>query len=121
MVSIENFGMLSNGQQVKKYTIKNKKEEYVELLDFGATIHSINVLDKKGNIGDVVLGINKASDLEKNSFAGITIGRCANRIEYVDNLKVSLCKYLLRKLSLLKYVYQNLIRRFTCQTKKKNM
>lgn len=65
MVSIENFGMLSNGQQVKKYTIKNKKEEYVELLDFGATIHSINVLDKKGNIGDVVLGINKASDLEK--------------------------------------------------------
>ena len=82
MVSIENFGMLSNGQQVKKYIIKNKKEEYVELLDFGATIHSINVLDKKGNIGDVVLGINKASDLEKNSFAGITIGRCANRIEY---------------------------------------
>ena len=67
--------------EIKK-DIKNKKEEYVELLDFGATIHSINVLDKKGNIGDVVLGINKASDLEKNSFAGITIGRCANRIEY---------------------------------------
>jgi len=66
----------------EEYLVKNKKEEYVELLDFGATIHSINVLDKKGNIGDVVLGINKASDLEKNSFAGITIGRCANRIEY---------------------------------------
>ena len=30
MVSIENFGMLSNGQQVKKYIIKNKKEEFEE-------------------------------------------------------------------------------------------
>lgn len=101
MVSIENFGMLSNGQQVKKYIIKDKKEEYVELLDFGATIHSINVLDKKGNIGDVVLGINKASDLEKNSFAGITIGRCANRIEYgkcvIDGKEIQLERNLFGK------------------------
>ena len=93
--------MLSNGQQVKKYTIKNKKEEYVELLDFGATIHSINVLDKKGNIGDVVLGINKASDLEKKSFAGITIGRCANRIEYgkcvIDGKEIQLERNLFGK------------------------
>lgn len=34
MVSIENFGMLSNGQQVKKYIIKNKKRRICRVIGF---------------------------------------------------------------------------------------
>lgn len=82
MIRVVEFGKLKSGKSVQKYIIYNKKGESVELLDFGAAIHSVNVLDKDGNISDVVLGVEKAEDLEENSFEGITIGRCANRIGF---------------------------------------
>lgn len=82
MISVEEFGKLKSGKSVRIYRISNRRGESVELLDFGAAIHSINVLDKNGDISDVVLGVEKAEDLEENSFEGITIGRCANRIGF---------------------------------------
>lgn len=82
MIRVEEFGKLTSGRSVLKYVISNRKGEYVELLDYGAAIHSVNVLDKDGNISDVVLGVEKATDLEQNSFEGITIGRYANRIGF---------------------------------------
>lgn len=82
MIRTEEFGKLRSGDSVQKYVIYNKKGESVELLDYGAAIHSVNVRDKDGNLSDVVLGVEKAEDLEHNSFEGITIGRCANRIGF---------------------------------------
>lgn len=82
MIRVVEFGTLKSGKCVHKYTLTNAKGEFVELLDYGAAIHSVNVLDQDGNISDIVLGVEKAEDLETGSFEGITIGRCANRIGF---------------------------------------
>lgn len=76
------FTQLSNGQTVYKYRITNDYGEYVEILNYGACIYSLNVLDREGKLGDVVLGIRSPEEIETGRFAGITVGRCANRIAY---------------------------------------
>ena len=81
MVKKDFFCKLSDGRPVHSYTISNSFGEYVTLLDYGATIHQIVVRDRKGNLGDVVLGADK-EHFESCSFKGSTIGRCANRIGY---------------------------------------
>lgn len=76
------FTQLEDGRTVYKYRITNDFGEYVEILNYGACIYSVYVLDKQGCLGDVVLGIRDAEHLTSDGFAGITIGRCANRIAY---------------------------------------
>lgn len=82
MIEVTTIGQLTDGRDVKKYTVKNSFGEYVELVDFGAVIHSLCMLDKNGNIGDCVLGCPDVPSMTGRSFKGATIGRCANRIEY---------------------------------------
>ena len=80
MIEKKVFGQLSDGSPVNVYTIQNSTGEYVELLDYGATLHSICVRDRHGEIGDVLLGTDQAEMLGLGAFEGSTIGRCANRI-----------------------------------------
>ena len=82
MIEKSEFGKLPDGTSVNRYTIRNSAGEFVELLDFGAAIHSVNVKDKRGDIGNVVLGVKEANELAGRSKEGVTIGRCANRIAY---------------------------------------
>lgn len=82
MISIKKFGDLPDGRPVTCYTIQNNEGEFVELLDFGAAIHSINVKDFNGEIGNVVLNVKEARELAFKSREGVTIGRCANRIAF---------------------------------------
>ena len=82
MITCKEFGTLPSGELVRIYRICNMKGEYVELLDYGATIHAIYVADRNGNISDVVLGAPVGSDLTKCGVLGSTIGRCANRIAH---------------------------------------
>jgi aldose 1-epimerase len=82
MISTKKFGDLPDGTPVTCYTIRNNEEEFVELLDYGAAIHSINVKDFNGEIGNVVLNVKDARDLAGRSKEGVTIGRCANRIAF---------------------------------------
>ncbi len=83
MIEKRKFGDLPDGRAVTLYSIKNSLGEYVELLDFGAAIHSVYVKDAEGHLGDVVLGVNEACELSgRRTFEGITIGRCANRIAF---------------------------------------
>lgn len=82
MISCRVFGSLPSGEVVHLYHIDNCKGEYVELLDYGATIHAICVADRNGNIDDIVLGAPEGSDLTKCNVLGSTIGRCANRIAH---------------------------------------
>lgn len=74
------FTYLEDGSPVYLYRITNRFGEYVEILNYGACIHSVHVLDKNGTLGDVVLGIRNPEALTKEGLTGITIGRCANRI-----------------------------------------
>jgi len=69
------------GKPVYKYTLTNESGASVVLCNIGAGIVSINVPDKKGKIGDVVLGYRKAeSYFGDGPCSGKCPGRYANRI-----------------------------------------
>lgn len=80
MVKKETFGMLPDGRMVHIFTITNSFGEYVQLLDFGATIHSIVVLDQFKNLGDVTLGAPDAAGIATCSYMGGIIGRYSGRV-----------------------------------------
>ncbi|MCM1296430.1 MAG: galactose mutarotase [Muribaculaceae bacterium] len=81
MVEREFYGRLRGRQPVHSYTITNRKKEFVRLLDYGASIEEIAVLDKDGRIGPVTVTL-KTDGIETNPYLGATIGRCANRIAF---------------------------------------
>lgn len=81
MITETHFCTLRDGRQVHSYTIANRRGESVTILDYGATIHAVHVLDRTGALGDVVLGASP-EHFEASSYRGGTIGRCANRIAY---------------------------------------
>lgn len=76
------FGKNSKGEEASLYTFKNKNGVVIEVTDLGATLHSVLVPDKDGNLCDVVLGYDDAPGYENGSgtFFGATVGRIANRI-----------------------------------------
>ena len=82
MITCREFGTQNLDKPVHLYRISNRNGEYVELLDYGATIHSICVADRDGMIDDIVLGAPEGSDLKMCKVMGSIIGRCANRIAH---------------------------------------
>ena len=74
------FGVLPSGEQAHLYTIRNGNLE-AAITDFGATLVSLWVPDRQGNLADVVLGFDEAADYTASAaFLGATVGRNANRI-----------------------------------------
>lgn len=82
MITKASFGRISDGRMVHKYTIINQKGESAEFLDYGASIHSLWLFDREGNLADCVLGVQTSDELEKMNHEGSVIGRCANRIAH---------------------------------------
>lgn len=81
-ITKKDFGTLSTGEAVSLFELKNASGAYVEIIDFGGAIRSINVPDKNGVIGDVALGYDDISGYENQAkFIGALIGRHGNRIE----------------------------------------
>lgn len=63
------------------YTLENKNGIVMEVTDFGATLYSLFVPDKDGNICDVVLGYDNPEAYARSTTGfGATIGRNGNRI-----------------------------------------
>ncbi|WP_244833871.1 aldose epimerase family protein [Clostridium sp. BJN0001] len=80
-ITVSPFEKTIDGHDTKLYTIKNNKGASLVLTDYGASIYSINVFDKTGNLKDVVLAYNHISGYETgDTYFGQTVGRCANRI-----------------------------------------
>lgn len=46
MVTVRDYGRLEDGRMVHCYTIPNRFGEYVEVLDYCAAMHSVNIRDK---------------------------------------------------------------------------
>ncbi|XP_012226476.1 galactose mutarotase isoform X2 [Linepithema humile] len=71
-----------NGQEVKKFTLKNKAGQEIDVVTYGATVTAVRTPDKKGNTVDVVLGFDNVEGYQSSSnpYFGATIGRVANRI-----------------------------------------
>lgn len=75
------WARVEGGVPVYKYTLTNESGASVTLCNIGAAIVSVNVPDRSGKLGDVVLGYSKAeSYFADGPCAGKCPGRYANRI-----------------------------------------
>lgn len=83
LITQRDFGKIQKtGEVATLYTITNKNGASVDLSTYGATITSIKVPDKDGNIVDVAQGYDSVMPYETApvGHAGGTIGPCANKI-----------------------------------------
>lgn len=75
------FGRLSGGQAVEAFELSNNNGVTVRILAFGGIIQSFRAPDRRGEIGDIVLGYDTLDPYLSDPFHfGALIGRCAGRI-----------------------------------------
>lgn len=81
MMTKEFFGKTKKGDDVYKYSYSKDNISF-SVLDFGATLYTLETPDKNGVMTDVVLMPKNIADIESNSpYMGATVGRYANRIK----------------------------------------
>lgn len=77
-----NFGETQQNEAVEGYQIVNKNGISVKIINWGATLISMKVPDRKGIIEEITLGFDNVTDYENHSpYFGSTIGRVGNRID----------------------------------------
>ena len=74
------FGRTPEGQAVTRFTLFNHNTMEVNLLNFGASVHSICVPDKNGTVAEVTLGCDTIADYIASPHFGGTIRRDAIRL-----------------------------------------
>jgi aldose 1-epimerase len=75
------FGKTADGTPVEIYTLQNYAGMEARIMTYGGTVVSLKVPDKKGKLGDVVLGYDHLGGYLTNSpYFGALIGRHGNRI-----------------------------------------
>ncbi|HTR42219.1 MAG TPA: aldose epimerase family protein [Pseudomonadales bacterium] len=80
-ITNEPFGTTPDGTPVEIYTLRNASGMEVRIMTYGGIIQSLKVPDKKGQLGDVVLGYDTLDGYLTNSpYFGALIGRYGNRI-----------------------------------------
>jgi aldose 1-epimerase len=77
----EPWGTTRDGEPVELFTLEAGGIR-ARLTNFGATLVSLEVPDRRGERADVVLGFDSLSEYEstQNPYFGGIVGRCANRI-----------------------------------------
>ena len=76
------FGITKKGEQASLYTLKNSNHVTIKVTDYGATLVSLLVPSKDGQLKDVVLGYDNVTGYEEHTcYFGATIGRNGNRIK----------------------------------------
>ncbi len=76
------FGQ-AGGKPISLYTLTNAHGAQVQITNFGGTVTSIKVPDRRGELGDVVLGYDTSENYVANkggTYFGALVGRYANRI-----------------------------------------
>ena len=75
------FGTLQSGEAADLYILTNTSGASVEITNFGGIVRAINVPDRDGKLGNVVLGYKDVSGYEPVcGYLGALIGRVGNRI-----------------------------------------
>jgi aldose 1-epimerase len=75
------FGKTADGTAVELYTLTNANGVEAKIMTYGGIVVSLRVPDRKGTLGDVVLGYDELEGyLNNNPFFGALVGRYANRI-----------------------------------------
>jgi aldose 1-epimerase len=78
--------MTKAGKETTRFTLTNAQGMQLQVTDYGATITSVLVPDKNGELGNVVLGFDSLAGyqspeyLKGGPYFGATIGRYGNRI-----------------------------------------
>ena len=81
MVEKKLFGKLADGREVFEYTLTNANGMKAKIINYGATVVSLEVPDRNGKFSDVVLGYNNIEGyVADKSYFGAIIGRYGNRI-----------------------------------------
>ena len=75
------FGELEDGHEVFQYTLKNKDDIEVKIINYGAIMTSIMVPDRSGLFQNVIVGSDSLKDYLKSFPSAAIIGRFANRIK----------------------------------------
>lgn len=82
MITKRPFGALEDGTAVSLWELTNERGLIAQVLDYGVTIRSVLVPDKRGKLVDVVLGYDTLKEYVRDGcYLGTTVGRCANRIK----------------------------------------
>lgn len=77
------FGILSTGDTVVRYTLTNANGMQVSILNYGGIIQSLEVPDRSGHLGDVVLGFDSLDQyVTQSPYFGALVGRFGNRIAH---------------------------------------
>ncbi|MEZ6086752.1 MAG: aldose epimerase family protein [Pirellulaceae bacterium] len=77
----QSFGTTQRGDEVTRYTLTNQRGHSVQLINLGATIVSVNVPDRSGQLANVNLGFPSIDGyLQRHPYFGSTVGRVCNRI-----------------------------------------
>ncbi len=81
---VESFGTLPDGRETHLYTLTNSAGMTAKVSDFGATLVSLTVPDKDGNLADVTYGFDSVDgyNSENNPYFGASVGRFGNRIAH---------------------------------------
>ena len=79
-VEASEFGAV-DGQPVTLFTLTNASGASVGIIEYGGIVVSLNVPDRDGNLGDVVLGFDTLDAYVADTpYFGAITGRYANRI-----------------------------------------
>lgn len=78
----EAFGQNSFGDAVTLFTLSNSNGVKARIMNHGATLLSLDVPDRSGNLADIVLGHATAAEyVDATPYMGCAVGRFANRIK----------------------------------------
>jgi len=81
MIEKQLFGKLDSGEEVYSFTLTNENGMKAKIINYGAIVVSLEVPDKNGKLGDVILGYdNLEGYVNDNSYQGSIVGRYGNRI-----------------------------------------
>jgi aldose 1-epimerase len=84
-VTSGDFGKTREGMPVRIYTLTNASGVEAAITNYGGRIVSLKVPDRKGAMGDVVIGFNSLDGyLGPNPYFGAIVGRYANRIGHAE-------------------------------------
>ena len=79
----QSYGRLADGLEVEVYTLTNSYGLRARIMTYGATLISLEVPDRNGQLADIVLGHDSLKgylDPDRNPYFGSIVGRYGNRI-----------------------------------------
>lgn len=93
----ESFGYLSDGREAMLFTLTNSQGVSVAFTNYGAAMVRWMMPDRKGALGDIVLGYDSVREYESHDrCAGATCGRVAARLAdgefYLDGIHYETAK-----------------------------